>query len=514
MIRIIRFILHIFIIFYPKDMPSLKPNKFIPRRREVSSHNSIIVQLSDRFEYSGLESLNQLTSEKSDLLTDVRKVLETYNLIGRAAIPVKSTKKLVELEKNVKRVENRTKRYVSLSCFWRIFRPKLYLRSRKPSFNIDKVILELYNCKEVVFAYEEKVPINPSEETEVIANPYRTFQGYRSASPLGIGVDGLDFENLTITPTVTLIDVEQSWNYRHEDIGLFYNSPITGKNRYMISQFSDHGTAVMGIINALDNDKGILGIAHYTDDILLSSHYRGEHRPHNVALALEMILEDDNSSEGSIVLIEVGYPDKETIASRGSWPVEVNYLDQAAIILLTDNNRIVIEAAGNAGLPLDDLRFEKEEGRTNFPDRLVSGTEHFIDSGAIFVGAANPNNKMNRWNSSNHGSRVDCFAWGVGVTTAGYYQLDTGGTTSQDDDYTNQFGGTSAAAAIIASVALIVQDYYISNNLGPFLTPREMRDILSDSAHGTPQGTDVSGNIGIMPDLKKILDKLGAGYVS
>lgn len=125
---------------------------------------------------------------------------------------------------------------------------------------------------------------------------------------------------------------------------------------------------------------------------------------------------------------------------------------------------------------------------------------------------------------SNFGSRIDCFAWGDGIST-------TGDLTKPDyprpQDYTVGFTGTSGASAIIAGAALAIQGIAQVHRKGLTLSnkrfsPSELRSILSDWATGTlsvnsaPTKTNWNvDKIGVMPDLRKIIinNKLGIASV-
>ena len=70
--------------------------------------------------------------------------------------------------------------------------------------------------------------------------------------------------------------------------------------------------------------------------------------------------------------------------------------------------------------------------------------------------------------------------------------------------YTNSFSGTSSASPIIAGAAALLQalhEVHASVKLGPLA----MRALLADPATGTPQGPNVSGHIGVMPNLEAIV---------
>ena len=94
------------------------------------------------------------------------------------------------------------------------------------------------------------------------------------------------------------------------------------------------------------------------------------------------------------------------------------------------------------------------------------------------------------------------------MVTGGYGNLDSGGGDN-DKTYTDTFSGTSSATPIVAGAGLIVQGMHEANT-GARLSPAQMRMLLSNPATGTPQGPTVAGNIGVMPNLRAIIeDTLG-----
>jgi hypothetical protein len=108
-------------------------------------------------------------------------------------------------------------------------------------------------------------------------------------------------------------------------------------------------------------------------------------------------------------------------------------------------------------------------------------------------------------NYSNYGSRIDCYAWGENVVTAGNYPKLSGCCISA---YSSTFGGTSSASAIVAGAAIGVQSI-VERNFGSRLAPTQMRRILSDPKFGTEsENGHRIDKIGVMPDMKKIIDGL------
>ena len=108
-----------------------------------------------------------------------------------------------------------------------------------------------------------------------------------------------------------------------------------------------------------------------------------------------------------------------------------------------------------------------------------------------------------RINYSNYGKRINCYAWGEWVDIGQSDRASPGGVILR---YTRGFSGTSSASAIIAGVAIAVQSIS-ETRYNMRLSPSQMRNILSSDQYGT---ASVNGRtrdkIGVMPDLKKIID--------
>ncbi|HEY9046074.1 MAG TPA: S8 family serine peptidase, partial [Ohtaekwangia sp.] len=203
-----------------------------------------------------------------------------------------------------------------------------------------------------------------------------------------------------------------------------------------------------------------------------------------------------NMNAGDVLLLEV---------QRSFLPTETDSADFDAIRLAVANGIVVVEAAGNGDTDLD--AWTNGGGLTI----LNRGSINFRDSGAIMVGASVATTPHDRAWFSNFGSRIDCYAWGEDIVTAGYSNRDSmtslggDGTATLNDDYTSTFGGTSGASPIIVGAALTLQGMYKATAL-TLLSPLQMRTLLSDPATGTPQGGGVAGNIGIMPNLRAIIE--------
>lgn len=349
-----------------------------------------------------------------------------------------------------------------------------------------------------------------------------------------------------------LVDLEQGWTEAHEDLPtpfdtcldatLFVNGNPTGEEKSI-----KHGTNVLGILFAEPNTGGqtnTIGMAHACQQVALSGEYRrtsaggsivGPDVVEAIAAALDQ-LDIYCPSGGGVLLLETsdlwGNYDKDyEYDEQSGAPIEFVKDVWEKIEEVTASWHTVVEAAGNAGLDLDDEKIYSLDGivppsggQSPAPVEIHKAAN---DSLAIIVGAADPPIRSSEdawlletavedkhWKKKNScfGSRVDCWGWGGYVpTTEAYDPTDT-----FDPRYTT-FGDTSAAAAIVAGVVLLLQGIYRKATGGDFLKPDEMRELLRDSTLGTPvhdpNGEDNPATpedereLGPMPDLFKILTK-------
>jgi subtilisin family serine protease len=339
----------------------------------------------------------------------------------------------------------------------------------------------------VEFAYAAGAPSDPQVVGK--SNPLFAGQHHLNAAPEGIGVQaawdrGLDGEG------VMFVDLEQGWFLEHEDLppGI---ALIDGSNR---RESFGHGTAVLSTVIGLDNDRGGVGIAPAAN-VRITSYRREEGKSvemqgFNIAGAITNAVAQ--MPEGSILLLEVQLRG----AVNGTdvvLPAETQPVVFEAIRLATALGIIVIEAAGNDGVILDD--FVDRNGRHVLSRE--AGPE-FADSGAIVVAGCEPETPHRPDTDLNSGSRVDCHAWGSSVLTAG------GPFHSEQSNAYFFFSGTSSSSAIIAGVAILVQQM-LTEALGRPLKPKQMRRILGDPVNGTASTGGAADRIGVMPDLAAII---------
>ncbi|MES5938731.1 putative mucin/carbohydrate-binding domain-containing protein [Bacillus cereus group sp. MG4] len=119
------------------------------------------------------------------------------------------------------------------------------------------------------------------------------------------------------------------------------------------------------------------------------------------------------------------------------------------------------------------------------------------------VGAGSSTVPHKRLWFSNYGSRLDVYGWGENVDT-------TSANPSQNTTnlYTPTFSGTSSASPIIAGAATSIQGIAKEHRGSPY-TPAELRNILSNPNTGTKSQDPWNDRIGVLPNLKSILDNLG-----
>lgn len=369
-----------------------------------------------------------------------------------------------------------------------------YIVETQDDIDVQALLTKIEKSSLVETAYLQEEEAPPAERLPNLSvNPYDeprlTRQGYLEPAPLGINapyawsIKGGDGKG------TTFVDMEYGWLFNHADLVNQKIELISGQNK---SEHHDHGTSVLGIVSAEDNNIGGIGIAPKAK-VKVVSQIR-DNGNYNTADAILSAV--NNMQAGDILLLEAqatydGYGDKNY------FPVEVKPDIFDAIRMGTNKGIIIIEAGANGGNDLDQFRDRngKQVLNRNSPD--------FKDSGAIMVGAASARVPHKRSYFSNYGSRVDVYGWGNAVDTT-----DAKPSEFITNLYTSSFAGTSSASPIIAGAAASIQGI-AKNNQGRVYTPRQLRAILSDSSTGTKSNDPTSDKIGVLPDLKAILSKLG-----
>lgn len=352
----------------------------------------------------------------------------------------------------------------------------------------ESIARALTDRPDVEIAYVEGGPTPPP--ASCARDPLSDQQSYLNEGPTGI--NALWAWGKTDGAGVGFVDLERGWTLDHEDLAGQNISLISGLNK----DFFGHGTAVLGEVVAAINGLGGIGVApgvraRVVSQWRSSSEYRTDVAIRSAVATME---------RGDVLLLEA----QTTYSTSGGnfVPVEVEESVFDAIRFATDRGIVVIEAGANGSVDLDafvDMR------RRRILDRSSSD---FRDSGAIMVGAASAASPHRRLGFSNFGSRIDCFAWGEQIVTCG-----DGGLGNARNSYTSQFGGTSGASPIVTGAAIIVQALAKQN--GGLYSPRELRSILSERALGTASASPAADRIGVMPNLRTIIEhELGSSAVA
>jgi hypothetical protein len=320
-------------------------------------------------------------------------------------------------------------------------------------------------------ALEHVVPPPPPSTTPDFSH----LQDYRQAvvggSIIGIDIDyawsiGIKGQGISIA------DIEWGFNYQHEDLirdSFIELLPTTNH------QYDDHGTAVAGVMYAIDNTFGMTGMVNEADAFYGISEIPFG-RVYGIALGIEAL------NQGDVFLYEM-----QTYGQNESFvPADFDMAVWDITLAASNAGIIVVAAAGNGSENLDDPFYNEYNARG--------------DNGSIIVGAGTRVGR-NRASFSTYGSRVNVQGWGDwSVATTGYGQLYNGGPNAT---YTAEFAGTSSATPIVASVVVAVQSY-AKNMLQTILTPHEMRELLIET--GTPQGTGWgAGNLVPQPNVQNAI---------
>lgn len=445
-----------------------------------------------------------------------RPLIDLYGRILDGDVPTRFLRQRKDTLALIRALEQRAANHSlrprhSLASYWRV-------DLRPYPDRVGEVVTALQGLSEVDLAYRELVATDPQEAPQ--GDDYAEDQAYLDRAPVGVGarwaakqlaqLDQLDQSSNSGQPPVILVDVEQGWEEYHKDLknlGNFHPTPVYGANRAGTSYGpGHHGTAVLGQLAPL---SGVEGAAASVAEFRLASHYRGgqpspgdpfaDTEGHVAAAIVNALATPGDfpsgldptayaaTSLGDILLLEV---------QRALLPTEVDEADLDAIRLATALGVTVVEAAGNGGQDLDRYR-HPVTGRA-----LNRRSSAFVDSGAVMVGAAFAALPHDWAPFSNFGTRLDCYGWGESVTSCGYGDLDGGNEPTQA--YTNTFSGTSSAAPMIAGAAALLQGLH-RRQTGNSLAPLPLRALLADPATGTPQGPNVGGFIGVMPDLEALV---------
>ncbi|MBX3059729.1 MAG: S8 family serine peptidase [Anaerolineae bacterium] len=317
--------------------------------------------------------------------------------------------------------------------------------------------------------------------------PHRHLQTYLNAAPAGVDAAVAWQQPGGHGAGVRLCDLEQGWGLtiNHEDLPLNRITLASGVDK----AYWAHGTAVLGIIAAVDNQVGMVGIAPGLAHIDLVSVWRTAetYDPYDALWhAIHRL------GPGDVILLEM--------QTDGGLPIEyyahMHWLIRQAVA----EQIVVIEAAGNGNNNLGHLL---DTAVNNQGSQVWNPAGPYFDSGAVLVAAAAfANGQYTPTATTGRGRRVDCFAWGAGVATTTLKAANP----EWSNLYTNGFDGTSAAAAIVAGTAVALQGMAKARHNGQPLSPWQVRHLLK---RGTPSANGhLLDGIGVMPDMAQIVAAL------
>jgi hypothetical protein len=313
-------------------------------------------------------------------------------------------------------------------------------------------------------------------------DPLSQDQGYLQAAPAEI--DAIFAWTQVDDSGASLVDPEQGWTLDHEDLPP--NIGVIG-TRVPFDGWPVHGTAVLGIVAAVDNALGCIGIAPNATLRVVSQWFPLFNTPVAIFIAAS------NMKAGDVLLIETTAPPDAVFSAPPAEALPANF---AVIQGATAAGITVLEPAGNSATNIDAFNI-------NGIFFLNRASADFQDFGAIVVGAATSAVPHARISFSNFGSRVDCYAWGENITTCGG-DIPIDPSQPPQKTYTHHFGGSSGATATVAGAALLLQSWRIKQGLAPF-DPIKLRALLSNTQINTKSKDPPNDLIGVMPNLHAII---------
>ncbi len=219
-----------------------------------------------------------------------------------------------------------------------------------------------------------------------------------------------------------------------------------------------HGTHVAGIIAAeRDNGLGVNGVANNVEIMSIRAVPNGDEYDKDIALGIRYAV--DNGAQ--IINASFG----KSYSPNSDWVYD-------AIKYAGDNDVLIVHAAGNDGLDLDD------PNNMNFPNDHADINGNEIADNLITVGALNDKYGSEMVASfSNYGKmNVDVFAPGGHIYS-----------TMPENNYKFQ-GGTSMAAPMVTGIAALIRSYY------PKLTAAEVKRVLIESGLSSSASVILSGD--------------------
>ena len=420
----------------------------------------------------------KLQSTYPDFDIALSKLCDEYRLV-----PIMPLHTLNELDKKAAAISKPSKAIQELRSTFRLDIPKA------DDALLDQVVLNIKALDKVKGCYFSSAKMQPPPyDIAPVTTDFFPMQTYIGPNP---GVNMQYAWSMGITGTnINVRDIEYGVNINHEELNQknVFVTPGVTISSIITTQYTEHGTAAIGIIMSDKGNYGVSGMQHGINEMILFPEYTDEYgydRVYAISTAISQ------SAVGDIIMYEMqtSGQDNEYVPAEFEYPVW--QLTKAA----TDAGIVIVAAAGNGNQNLDDPYYDEYNGRGN--------------SGAIIVGAGSPNTSHTRLYFSTYGSRVDVQGWGNNVIAPGYgTDFQFGGDFNQNYIY---FSGTSSATPIVASCAIALQSYYFGLT-GNYLTCQQINTILKQT--GIPQGSPSTGHIGPLPNMQGAIGAIASVGIS
>ncbi|MGA8852725.1 MAG: S8 family peptidase [Christiangramia sp.] len=227
-----------------------------------------------------------------------------------------------------------------------------------------------------------------------------------------------------------------------------------------------HGTHVAGIIAAdRTNNIGIKGVSNNARIMVVRAVPDGDEYDKDIALGIRYAV--DNGAK--VINTSFG----KYFSTNPEWVID-------AIKYAADHDVLIVNAAGNEGLNLDENRVYPNDqdpvNTTEFADNFLTVGALNYEYGSGLVA-----------DFSNYGkTNVDVFAPGTKIWS-----------TTPNNTY-EYLQGTSMASPEVAGIAAIIRGYY------PNLTAPEVKQVIMDSGLSTKAKVIVGGERGNTQDFKNL----------
>jgi serine protease len=356
-----------------------------------------------------------------------------------------------------------------------------------PAADPKGLLADILRAPEVETAYYEPIPYDATcTDLGNVTPNYVPQQDYHDAAPTGVdlGYAQTTFGADVVDGAGTGVWVglfERGIQTTHEDVTLAVVATAGTPDAD-----NDHGTSVMGILGACDdNNVGCLGFLADEEMRLYqrnSGSYPSVADIYNLANTQLAAGEVTNSSWAYFAdPMPPGQTCPCNPGQNGHVPIEYNAAVKAEIDAGTADGIHYFLAAGNGCTDLDWAGF---------------GAAFDWTTGSVYVGAVESALPHDAACFTDYGSRISSCAWGENIVSTGYGDLFAG--TGRNEYYTDTFGGTSGASPTVAGCAGVLNNIYRNINSGANISTTTMRSWLTV---GATQPGATPGNIGSMPNL-------------